>query len=210
MNTYKNHKSGFTLIELLVVIAIIGILTGIILVSIGQVRAKARDVRRKIELRSFANAIEIYFLTYDTYPPDLSECDTSQGDSCTVIAGGNWVAGGLSDLVAKGIIPFLPVDPLNTEKYYYMYEPSSGPIGPTHVNYGLDCPVGVTCGYILCANLENNNDPMRMPRAADWCGGPTGSEFSEPTADYCISGILSGYNIQFGPGPHVPCADNNY
>jgi len=63
----NNKNKGFTLIELLVVIAVIGILAAVILASLNSARAKARDARRRADLRQIAVALELYRDTYGTY-----------------------------------------------------------------------------------------------------------------------------------------------
>ena len=42
----KKHSRAFTIVELLVVIAIIGILSSVVMTSLGSPRAKARDGKR--------------------------------------------------------------------------------------------------------------------------------------------------------------------
>ena len=51
--------SGFTLLELLVVVALIGILSAVILASLGETRESAYEARAKAEIRSFATALQI-------------------------------------------------------------------------------------------------------------------------------------------------------
>ena len=62
------NKKGFTLIELLVVVAIIGILSTVVLASLGRARASARDAKRKAEIQQIKTQLELYFNDNGTYP----------------------------------------------------------------------------------------------------------------------------------------------
>ncbi len=57
----NKKRIGFTLIELLVVIAVIGLLASIVLVALGQSRAKARNARRQADIRQLSTAMELYY-----------------------------------------------------------------------------------------------------------------------------------------------------
>lgn len=59
---------GFTLVELLVVIAIIGILSSVVLASLTNARAKARDARRVSDVNQIKLALELYYDSNNFYP----------------------------------------------------------------------------------------------------------------------------------------------
>lgn len=77
----QTNKKGFTLIELLVVIAIIGILSGLIVVSMSGAQNAARDARIKASLDQLRATAEIYKLNNSTYGvyAGVSTCNDEAG-----------------------------------------------------------------------------------------------------------------------------------
>jgi len=81
-----NKNKGFTLIELLVVVAIIGLLSSIVLTSLNDARAKARDTQRMQSLQETQKALMLYYEENGRYPDDLS--GSNYGTDCWECSGG--------------------------------------------------------------------------------------------------------------------------
>ncbi len=139
-------QRGFTLIELLVVIAIIGLLATIVLVSLNTARAKARDTKRKAELRQLRIAMEMLYDDVNSY------IDSSEIGTDTSIAGGDdWPSNSnLRDLITHGFLGVLPKDPVNNGTYYYYFEPNCATQGNCNNSSWAVC-----CEYVLRARLES-------------------------------------------------------
>ena len=145
----KNLKNkAFTLIELLVVIAIIGLLATIVTVSINSARTKARDARRKADLKAIQTALEMYYDQYYHYPI-VNGWQYSTGAQpwirCTTCSGAGETTASISQY-----LPQVPTDPKNniygpwyTGRYTYAYYSSTGQT------------------YDLVGQLENTSDPDR-------------------------------------------------
>ena len=65
---FKKRFLGFTILELLIVAAIIGLLSSVVLVSLSQAKAEARDAKRQAGTHVIDIALKAYYAEYDHYP----------------------------------------------------------------------------------------------------------------------------------------------
>ena len=115
---------GFTLIELLIVIAVISMLLSLVMVSFRTTRARARDAKRELEVKTIQTALKLYFTSFRTYPVTTGPVILARTDS-------------ISLLMASGeTINEMPLDPINADIYVYTY---NSPIGSNYtVTYYLE------------------------------------------------------------------------
>lgn len=64
----KQQSAGFTLIELLLTVSIIGLLSSIVVVSVGVMRSKSRDARRISDIKQIQTSLEAYWNLRNSYP----------------------------------------------------------------------------------------------------------------------------------------------
>ena len=141
LNTKYGKSKGFTLVELLIAITIIAILVAAGTYSWQNAQAKARDGRRKQDLKEVQKALELYFQNngkYPNYNAGQIKCNlTSPPDTTTIAWGSAFTCGSIN------YMQLLPKDPIyqTTTGYYYFLIP------PTNNTYSL------------MAKLENLSDP---------------------------------------------------
>ena len=112
----KVRQNGFTLVELLVVIAIIGILIGMLLPAVQQVREAARRVECANNSRQLVLAMLNYESAHQRFPPAInSESSRGRADAPPVIARPSTPGDGVQQGWGFFILPFLEQDPLSQQ-----------------------------------------------------------------------------------------------
>jgi type II secretion system protein G len=105
----RRLSKGFTLIELLVVIAIIGLLATLSVVAFESSRIKARDAKRKSDLKNIQKALELYYTNNNAYP--ITGAGVWLGVCATYGSKATTGANGYVPNLAPTYISVLPIDP---------------------------------------------------------------------------------------------------
>jgi prepilin-type N-terminal cleavage/methylation domain-containing protein len=150
----KKTSKGFTLVELLVVIAVIGILAGVILVSLNSARGKAQDVKIISDVKQLKNTFESNYsgVAY----PDLTNDNPVYGG---LVADGNpgtsTITVLLADILAQGSTLNIVNDPntgptvlsyaiygqlVSSSTQYFCLDSVGGTNEETSTNTSVTCP----------------------------------------------------------------------
>ncbi len=111
-------RRGFTLLELMIVITIIVVLIGILVPTLGRVKAKARETQTRAMLGNLQSDIEMYYTVFHGYPGPIP-AQSASGPSTTAGAA-NKVSGAQNLLMGLSYAVFppapfgtpIPVNPL--------------------------------------------------------------------------------------------------
>lgn len=142
MSPYASRNRAFTLIELLIVITIIGILAVALIPRLTGGPARARDAQRKSDMQQISTALEFYNTDNNTYPSHA----TMTTNNCVAQL-----------TLSSSYISAVPSDPNLTS---FSTAPSgwcSSNGAYTYISLNTDTDAGIE-GYLLLANLENNED----------------------------------------------------
>lgn len=129
MSLSSRYRRGFTLVELLVVIAIIGILIGMLLPAVQQVRDAARRTDSMNRIRQYVLATHSFESAHQELPPSI-----------TTVTGAKYIRGS----VFLQILPFMEEGNLlqltvDTGNYYGVYrEPVKFFTNPQDATQGSD------------------------------------------------------------------------
>jgi general secretion pathway protein G len=98
---WRGGERGFTLVEILVVITIIGLIMGLVGPRVLNYLTESKAKAAKIQIESFANALDLFFLDAGRYPSN------SEGLAALVQRSGS-ISGWNGPYLKGGIVPADP------------------------------------------------------------------------------------------------------
>lgn len=150
----KKSDKGFTIIEIIVVIATIGVLATIIITSVNQYVAKARDVKRIADINQIQKALEMYYADYGSYPVFANSWYSSYDSSWATL-----------QTALQPYLSKLPVDPKNESVAansggltygYYTNPAGEGCLGQWYmIVYNLEVTSEIGPGSGSCTTRRN-------------------------------------------------------
>jgi prepilin-type N-terminal cleavage/methylation domain-containing protein/prepilin-type processing-associated H-X9-DG protein len=173
MNYPKNfikRRQAFTLVELLVVIAIIGILIGMLLPAVQQVREAARRIQCLNNLKQMTLAMHNYESARMRFPPGFTF------DQSNPFPTAFWSAFILPDIEQNNLYQQLDLeasfsaDGTNNEAacgtFIPIFQCPSANVSPS-VSDGQGIPNRVPCNYLACASGTSVSESGSGPWVAD-------------------------------------------
>lgn len=146
----KTQQNGFTLVELLVVIAIIGILIGMLLPAVQQVREAARRTQCANNSRQLVLAMLNYESAHQRFPPAInSESSRGRQDAPPILARPSNSTDGVQQGWGFFILPFLEQNALhqlyqtatdNGDTDWYLVVDGEGQLVASKVIPAFICP----------------------------------------------------------------------
>lgn len=142
----KLFKKAFTLIELLVVIGIIGILSGIIFITIDSTKSVAIDSAKKTDMNSLRKILLAYKTLSGSFPIQTIECNVGDAGSSGCLV--------LNTALSPDYINKIPVDP-SGEYYKYISTNGTSYTLSTTLSDGEEYTYSPSSGYSTISCGEN-------------------------------------------------------